>query len=589
MKKKWDIYVSKLLATPLLFIALCCCFGSSIAQECPQLLSPVAGAELVSVTSSIRWETVEGVPGYIISLGTTPGAGDILNGLNVGGATQYTPTLGLPENTEIFVTITLFFFNQENISCESQRFTTAPLTDPPGCTALDFPVDGARGINTATNLSWNSTPFSEGYFLTIGTSPNGGEIIDGVDVGNTLNYNPVENLPTETDIYVTVIPYNSIGLATGCSASVFTTASTAILPNCTNLVTPLNGETNVPLSPILEWNEVPEATGYRVSIGTSPFETNILNNAQFFTTSTLVIDFEPNHTFFVTIVPFNDAGEAIGCTQETFSTLLGCGPYFEPLTGELVVLNPDITFPDTIEICLNRNSTLISATDEADGYRWFKVDANGNPEIISSSANASITEIGEYIYEAYNSIQDSGRNFECTASKSFQVNVSEVATIENIAITQQVNGLNIEIQVEGMGSYEYALDDEIGPYQDSNNFSGVAPGNHIVFVRDKNGCGIAQEVIAQDLTVEGFPKFFTPNGDGVNDFWQFIPPINTVETTILSILIFDRFGRLLHQIDSDSLGWDGTFNNKPMPESDYWFKANFLNKPQAVGHFSLKR
>ncbi|WP_165776630.1 T9SS type B sorting domain-containing protein [Maribacter sp. 4G9] len=573
-----------------IFIMLMLFSNSSIlAQECPALVGPLNGENQVATTASISWKTIEGVPGYIISLGTTQGGRDILDELNVGSSNRYTPPTGLPENTQVFVTITLFFFNQANITCESQSFTTAALSEAPGCTFLSNPTNNAIDVNTATNISWAYAPGATGYLFTMGTTPNGNELVPTTDLGNTLSYNPTSDLPTETTIYVTIAPYNRIDAALDCTTFVFTTAREAVLPVCTNLITPFNGERNVPLSPILEWNEVPNATGYRVSIGTNPFETDILNNAAFFRTSTMVIDFEPNRTFFIKIVPFNDAGEAIGCSQETFSTLLGCGPYFHPITNELIVLNPEITFPDTIGICRNDSDTIVSATDEADGYRWYRIDLNGNEDLISIERDVSIDQAGDYIHEIYNVIDGSSGAIECSTSKIFRVEESSIATIENVRVTEVFDGLNFEVIVEGNGNYEFALDNPEGAYQASNNFSGITPGTHTVYVRDINGCGVTEKTIQQDLTVEGFPKFFTPNGDGTNDFWQYRVKTKPGDDRLMSIYIYNRYGNLLAQLHPDSLGWDGRLNGKALPESNYWFKAQFEGNKEVKGYFILKR
>ncbi|WP_165869238.1 T9SS type B sorting domain-containing protein [Maribacter algicola] len=573
-----------------IFIMLMLFWHSSVlGQECPALVGPLNGEDQVATTASITWETIEGVPGYIISLGTTPGGRDILDELNVGSSNRYTPPTGLPENTQVFVTITLFFFNQANITCESQSFTTASLFEAPDCTFLSNPTNNALDVNTSTNISWAYAPGATGYLFTMGTTPNGNELVPTTDLGNTLSYNPAIDLPEESDIYVSIIPYNQIGIALDCSTFVFSTAPQMELPVCTSLITPFNGETNVPLSPILEWNEVRNATGYRVSIGTTPFETDILNNAAFFRTSTMVIDFEPNRTFFIKIVPFNDAGEAIGCSQETFSTLLGCGPYFDPITNELIILNPEISFPDTIGICQNDSGTIVSATDEADGYRWYSIDINGNEDLISIERDVSLEQAGNYIYEIYNIIDGSSGAIECSSSKTFRVEESSIATIENVRVTEVNDGLNFEVKVEGNGNYEFAMDNPEGPYQASNSFGGITPGTHTVYVRDINGCGVAEKTIQQDLTVEGFPKFFTPNGDGTNDFWQYRSETNPEDVRLMTIFIFNRYGNLLAQIDPESVGWDGRLNGKSLPESNYWYKAQFENKKEVRGYFTLKR
>jgi gliding motility-associated-like protein len=156
-------------------------------------------------------------------------------------------------------------------------------------------------------------------------------------------------------------------------------------------------------------------------------------------------------------------------------------------------------------------------------------------------------------------------------------------------VTGEGDGIRISVEVIGIGDYEYSLDNSAGPYQDDAVFNNIPVGAHTVYVRDKNGCGIAERAIEQELTLEGFPKFFTPNGDGINDFWQFIPPFATGENNLAIIHIFDKFGRLLAQIDPVSVGWDGNLNGQPLPSSDYWFKARDDSNNEISGHFALKR
>jgi len=66
------------------------------------------------------------------------------------------------------------------------------------------------------------------------------------------------------------------------------------------------------------------------------------------------------------------------------------------------------------------------------------------------------------------------------------------------------------------------------------------------------------------------PKFFTPNGDGYNDYWN-IKGVNNIFSSKSIIYIFDRYGKLMKQILPSSQGWDGTINGEPMPADDYWF------------------
>ena len=577
--------------TQILLFLLAALPVGAFAQNCPDLVNPLAGATNVPVETAITWEPVTGIPGYQIRLGTAPGLSD-LGQASVGSATTYTPPLGLPENTEIFVTIVLDFLFQggTDIVCPSQSFTTEDVTTVPPCTTMTTPMNGATDVSVFTNIFWQYAPTATGYRISIGTTPGGTEIENNLDLGNSLNFNPAAQLPANTTIYVRITPYNENGNAVSCTEFNFTTGDVAPLPGCTTLISPSNGSQNVPLTPFIEWVAVPDATGYRVTIGSSPTSADVLDNATFFTNSTFVLDFESNQTFFIRIVPFNASGEAIGCGQESFSTSLGCGPFLDPNTGELVDFFPDITFTDTVSFCEGPETSQLEAPMGADGYRWVSIDEFGAETIVSEDRFFTVTQTGSYYLEAYNIVsQPSGEVIECPAVFPFTAVSSSIATIDNLRVSDTALGLDVVVEVSGIGDYEYAINNIDGPYQASNVFRAVTPGTNTFYVRDRNGCGIVERTLDQDLTVEGFPKFFTPNGDTVNDFWQFIQPIEGETIVLTSIQIFDRYGKLLKTIQQSSQGWDGLFNGAPMPSGDYWFKAIDDENQTFQGQFSLKR
>lgn len=143
---------------------------------------------------------------------------------------------------------------------------------------------------------------------------------------------------------------------------------------------------------------------------------------------------------------------------------------------------------------------------------------------------------------------------------------------------------SVRVNVSGQGDYEYSLDAPLGPYQVSNLFENVAAGIHDIYIIDKNGCGTTTKQIA----VIGVPKFFTPNGDGYNDYWN-IKGVNASFSSKSILYIFDRYGKLLKQVSPSSQGWDGTLNGEPLPADDYWFTLKLEDGREAKGHFSLKR
>ena len=172
----------------------------------------------------------------------------------------------------------------------------------------------------------------------------------------------------------------------------------------------------------------------------------------------------------------------------------------------------------------------------------------------------------------------------CFKDKTMSVLPSNVATITDIDIVDASQNNSISVIVSGEGDYEFTLDDINGPYQNSNVFENIEPGLYTVYVRDKNNCGITEDLVS----VIGFPKFLTPNDDGKNDYWQ-VKGINTKFQVNSYILIFDRFGKLLTKLDPLGPGWNGSFNGAKMPTSDYWFKVKLEDGRTFTSHFTLKR
>ncbi len=165
--------------------------------------------------------------------------------------------------------------------------------------------------------------------------------------------------------------------------------------------------------------------------------------------------------------------------------------------------------------------------------------------------------------------------------------LDEVRVIDDFVNSDQTDPYNVEIVPLGDGNYEYAING--GEFQDDPVFRDVPPGINTVVINDKNGCGTTEPI---EFLVVGYPKFFTPNNDGVHDNWM----VYGVEELVNPMVyIFDRFGKLLKQIDVN-VGWDGTFNGRNMPSSDYWFRLEYERDNEGVmvaksvrRHFSLVR
>jgi gliding motility-associated-like protein len=173
----------------------------------------------------------------------------------------------------------------------------------------------------------------------------------------------------------------------------------------------------------------------------------------------------------------------------------------------------------------------------------------------------------------------------CSKNRSITVTPSNIATFQSIDVVDVSQNNTVTVFVSGEGEYSFTLDDPNGPYQDSNFFENVAPGIHTVYVRDnKNNCGIVDQLVS----VIGFPKFFTPNNDSYNDTWQVYGLAEQFQPNT-KIYIYDRYGKLVKQLDPLGPGWNGTYNGQGLPSNDYWFEVALQDGRIFKGHFSLKR
>ncbi|VAW11328.1 internalin, putative [hydrothermal vent metagenome] len=111
---------------------------------------------------------------------------------------------------------------------------------------------------------------------------------------------------------------------------------------------------------------------------------------------------------------------------------------------------------------------------------------------------------------------------------------------------------------------------------------------YVVKVIDENDCEAIANIFMEFIDIE-IPNFFTPDGYGLNDFWE--PKNQEIFPEILTI-IFDRYGREVYRMGLNDGGWDGIYHENELPIGDYWYviKLRGANDDREfVGHFTLYR
>jgi gliding motility-associated-like protein len=68
--------------------------------------------------------------------------------------------------------------------------------------------------------------------------------------------------------------------------------------------------------------------------------------------------------------------------------------------------------------------------------------------------------------------------------------------------------------------------------------------------------------------VTPFPKIFSPNGDGINDYWRWT---NGVDFVGCKLLIFNRFGKKVYEMTSYDSSWDGRTDGGALLEEEAYY------------------
>lgn len=238
---------------------------------------------------------------------------------------------------------------------------------------------------------------------------------------------------------------------------------------------------------------------------------------------------------------------------------------------------PDLVFPDNVVICEDTTGYEIGETMPNPSYTYQWSTGENTPSIM-------VTQAGDYDVQVTHSVN----GIDCVSDRTVSVAISNLPVItvdidfENL---QPTNTVTVVSEVDG--DFEYRLDD--GVYQSSPIFNEVLAGAHTVSARDVHGCG----EVTENIVVVGFSPFFSPNGDVLNETWQ-IDGLSILDSPVVTI--YDRYGKLLCEMTEFSAGWDGNFQGKPLPSTDYWFKLSYLDTygnrvfaKNLQSHFSLRR
>ena len=252
---------------------------------------------------------------------------------------------------------------------------------------------------------------------------------------------------------------------------------------------------------------------------------------------------------------------------------------------------PSVTVANE-SLCADASVTL-NATGSADSFTWTPATYLSSTTISNPVFKAEIAGEFEYSLDVTKGV--------CNATvENIKVTVNPLPVINSIEVVTDENGLNtLDVNIDGNSPYCYSLDGNT--YGEEGDLPAYLPiGWNQLYVKDTYGCKSSALFQVEPTPIEP-EKYFTPNGDGVNETWDVLN-LNIYPAYIVEI--FDRHGKRLfiqrvgsfntgdqNTVDGDEFkGWDGIYNGHPMPSDDYWYLITVEEiRKQYTGHFTLKR
>ncbi len=223
---------------------------------------------------------------------------------------------------------------------------------------------------------------------------------------------------------------------------------------------------------------------------------------------------------------------------------------------------PELKFEGIIET----NNPIIPNTPIS--IRWSTGETT--PSISITDKNLKLVEL---------EIDNSGRKYNFTISLD-SLRLLSFSEYPNTIISSQAGNL-IQLQASNQNATDYQWFPDRGlstlfGSKTSFVFDGIDI-NYSVKFKDTNGCLAEEKFTIQNSNRYAFtiPSAFSPNNDGINDFFF----LNSSENfDSFHIYIYNQWGEIIFFSPSQDFNWDGKFNQKVVPFGLYFLEIKYTDK-----------
>lgn len=283
------------------------CAGA--VPDVPTLLSPLDSATDIATDPLLSWNASSGAQVYDLQVATDAGFSEMVFDLPGLAGTSHQIS-GLDYLTMYYWRVRTRNDAGASGFSQARKFTTEddPVVAPP-MPVLVAPQDQSTDVSTSPSLKWNTAPTATSYRVQVAKDPLFSELVVD-ESGLTNNILVLSDLDFETLYYWRVRSVNVGGSSSFTQSWRFETEAQPQLPPGTpQPLSPPDTATDVPIDPVLIWDELPAAKTYRLQVALNANFSNLVIDQAGLTDAFFDLDgLSHSTTYYWRVRASNDAG-----------------------------------------------------------------------------------------------------------------------------------------------------------------------------------------------------------------------------------------------------------------------------------------
>ncbi len=457
---------------------------------------------------------------------------------------------------------------------------TFVISQPSALTAVTTSTDANCGSSDGTasiNVSGGTAPYVYNWTPNLGSGPIQNNISSGEYI---VQVNDARSCSITRTITVNAINGPVASVLNQVNVSCYSGSIGSVNLNVTG--------GNPPYA--YQWLPIGGTAANAVGLTANNYTCTIRDNLNCLATVTVTVT-QPNEIQLTSSITNANCGSSDGAISLNISG--GISPYLvewqngqstNPITnlsaGEYSVIITDQNN------CIKKDTFQIITTDPLQVVLTIQnvSCSNFNDGSISMAVSGGISPYT--IFTSPGNISGSNPNNLYAGTYSVLVNDAGNCSWDSTVVITQPTGLNVNFNIKNpkcgeKGSIEFNVSGSLQPYQyflngnliNANQLSNLTSGDYLIEIKDVNNCSIdtliklpASDSISQLI----IPNIFTPNGDKINDLWEF----TTNCMSQINVELYNRWGNLITVYDGLLKTWDGKLNGNLLSQGVYFYRIS---------------